>query len=173
MRRVRDRGAIFFILCSLLLALPSLSNPYHQSSQPFNPETTVDAWVKMWNTYDLNMVEKLFLHDARLTYFSSEKEGVIKGFQAILDHHKGFGFVSGGKIQENKLWLEDVAIDIFDSTVIVTGIWFFHRVQGQPQDIQRGPVTIVYVKRNESYFIAHMHFATYIPDEDSSMIVLQ
>ena len=28
---------------------------------------TVDEWVKFWNTYDLNQVEKLFLKDGRVT----------------------------------------------------------------------------------------------------------
>ena len=37
----------------------------------------VDKWVKMWNTYDLLEVKKLFLNSNKLTYFSSEKQGII------------------------------------------------------------------------------------------------
>jgi hypothetical protein len=55
--------------------------------QKFNPEI-VDDWVKFWNTYDLNQVEKLFLKDDRVTYFSSERQGVIKGYEALVRHHE-------------------------------------------------------------------------------------
>lgn len=48
----------------------------------------------------MNQFEKLFLKDDRVTYFSSEKQGVIKGYEALLKHHEGFGFVKGGKVSE-------------------------------------------------------------------------
>jgi hypothetical protein len=50
----------------------------------------------------------------RLTCLSSEKEGVIKGFEAVREHHEEFGFVEGGKEQHNTFWLEDAEIDAFD-----------------------------------------------------------
>ena len=39
----------------------------------------VDAWVAIWNSYDLSMVEKLFVNDERVTYFSSEKQAPSRG----------------------------------------------------------------------------------------------
>lgn len=125
----------------------------------FDAAKWVNAWVKIWNTYDLNQVDELFLQDDRLTYFSSEKEGVIIGFEAVREHHRGFGFAEGGKKQPNKLWLEDIHTTDLGSSVIVTAIWFFQRPDGR---IQRGPVTIVYLQQGEEYRIAHMNFSNYL-----------
>ena len=115
----------------------------------------------MWNNYDLNLVEKLFLPDSNLTYFSSEKEGLITGIEAVRKHHESFGFVPGGKTQSNKLWLEDLKFIDFGSTSIVTGIWYFQRGSEGEEEIQRGPVSFVCVQRNQGYFIAHVQFAEY------------
>jgi ketosteroid isomerase-like protein len=132
-----------------------------QSGQPANEvKKAIDAWVNMWNTYDLSQVKKLFLKNERITYFSSEREGVIRGIDAIIEHHEGFGFIEGGKAQGNKLWLEDISIQSIGSVSIVTGIWFFKR-SGSNNKIQKGPVTIVYLKLKKEYLIAHMHFANY------------
>jgi ketosteroid isomerase-like protein len=120
-------------------------------------KTCVDKWVKMWNTYDLLEVKRLFLNSNKLTYFSSEKQGIIKGIDEVIKHHKGFGFVNGGKSQQNKLWLEDLTITPLGKSVIVTGIWFFKK----PGKLQKGPVTIVYLKQDNQFKIAHMHFANY------------
>lgn len=120
-------------------------------------KTCVDKWVKMWNTYDLQEVKRLFLNRNKLTYFSSEKEGIIKGIDEVIKHHKGFGFVKGGKSQRNKLWLEDLTITPLGQSVVVTGIWFFKK----PGKLQKGPVTIVYLKEENQFKIAHMHFANY------------
>ena len=75
---------------------------------PFDTEKTVGAWVEFWNTYELSKVDELFVTDSSLTYLSSEKEGVMQGIDAIRDHHRGFGFVEGGKESANKLWVEDL-----------------------------------------------------------------
>jgi hypothetical protein len=112
----------------------------------------------MWNSYDLSQVNELFLTDSNLTYFSSEREGVIKGIQAVREHHRGFGFVEGGKVQENELWVEDLHTSDLGSFAIVTGIWFFRRASGE---IQRGPVTFVYVQKGDDYLLAHLNFANY------------
>lgn len=121
-------------------------------------EKWVEEWVKFWNTYDLDQVDELFLQDDRLTYFSSEKEGIIIGIEVVREHHKGFGFVAGGKDQPNKLWVEDLHSTDFDSSVVVTGIWHFQRQNGSKQ---RGPVTIVYVRQGDRFKIAHMNFSDY------------
>lgn len=131
----------------------------------FSADKWVDAWVKIWNTYDLSQVDQLFLQDDRLTYFSSEKEGALIGFKAVREHHKGFGFVEGGKEQPNKLWLEDIHSTEFGPSAIVTGIWFFQRQDGR---IQRGPVTIVYVQKEDQYRIAHMNFSNYLEKNKDS-----
>lgn len=115
----------------------------------------------MWNSYDLSQVEKLFLNDSTVTYFSSEKEGLIKGFEAVIEHHKGFGFVEGGKVQSNKLWVEDVHTEVRSEVVVVSGIWYFLNKTGEEDMTTKGPFTAVYVQDDDEYRIAHMHFANY------------
>jgi ketosteroid isomerase-like protein len=122
----------------------------------------IDAWVEMWNTYDLDGVGKLFLTDARVTYFSSETEGLIRGIDALVAHHEGFGFVPGGKEQANRLWLEDLNQEGFGTAVVVGAIWFFRRGAEGDAAPQRGPVTFVCVRDKGEWRIAHCHFANYI-----------
>ncbi len=122
-------------------------------------EKALEKWVRLWNTYDLDMVEGLFLTDDRVTYFSSEKRGLIKGYEALMEHHRGFGFVEGGKDTGNRLWLEDVAVERFKKLAVVKADWLFRR-KGSDRD-QRGPVTIVYVDEGGGPRIAHAHFSNY------------
>jgi hypothetical protein len=122
----------------------------------------------MWNTYDLSQVEDLFVTDSRLSYFSSEKQGAIYGFDAVLEHHRGFGFVDGGLTdQGSRLWVEDIGSDVFDDAAVVTGIWFFERAGSGENEPERGPVTIVYIPVGDEFRIAHMHFATYLNEEQA------
>ena len=118
----------------------------------------VDEWVSIWNTYDLSKVETLFLDDDRVSYFSSEKEGAVQGIQALIEHHRGFGFVPGGKQQPNKLWLEDTHIEAYPGSAVVTAVWCFQRADSSTQ---RGPVTLVYVEAGDGYRIAHANFGNY------------
>jgi len=118
----------------------------------------VERWVEMWNTYDLSQIDALFLHDERLTYFSSEREGAFRGIDAVREHHRSFGFVEGGKASESKLWVEDLDTANFGSMAIVTGIWCFQRPFGK---VQRGPVTLVYVVQNDEARLAHLNFGNY------------
>lgn len=127
----------------------------------FNPESCVSEWVKMWNSYDLALIDRFFLSDANVTYFSSEKEGLIRGIDSIRKHHQGFGFVPGGKEQKNRLWVEDIHSRTFGSVAVVKGIWYFRRGQDDSNKIQKGPFTAIYVKKEKKYLIAHMHFANY------------
>ena len=116
------------------------------------------AWVAMWNSYDLDQVEALFLTDHRVTYFSSEFEGVISGIEAVRDHHRRFGFVSGGKASDNRLWLEDIHTTPLDQAAVALAIWHFRRATGE---MMRGPATFVYVMDEGSYRLAHLTFGNY------------
>jgi len=124
----------------------------------FDPKL-VDTWVTIWNSFDLSMVEKLFLNDGGVTYFSSEKQGMVKGIEALIKHHEGFGFVRGGKVQPNRLWLEDVDIETFQEVAVVTAIWLFRR--GGSEKVQKGPVTLVYMSVVGGWRIAHANFGNY------------
>jgi ketosteroid isomerase-like protein len=126
-----------------------------------NVQELIDSWVAMWNSYDLAVVDRLFLQDSRVSYFSSEKEGLIKGIDAVREHHVGFGFVSGGKNQENKLWVEDVQIQPFDSVAIIAGIWYFQRGSDNPENVQKGPFTFVCIRQGQEWRLAHLNFSEY------------
>jgi len=130
------------------------------SQSSFDEADHVERWVQMWNSYDLDQVNELFVTDARVTYFSSEKEGLVHGIDAVVEHHRGFGFVSGGKTPERELWVEEVRADDFGDTAVVTAIWFFGN-RDLKSDAQRGPMTMVYVRVAGEYRLAHLHFATY------------
>ena len=119
----------------------------------------VDDWIRFWNTYDLGQVKQLFLDDNRVSYFSSEKKGLIKGIDALVKHHEGFGFIPGGKKQPNKLWLEEVNIEDFGPCASVTAVWCFKR--GDSEHVQRGPVSIFYVESGGKFRIAHANFSNY------------
>ena len=108
-------NSIFFLIIGLILSANIAGGKCitlekakggSEFNQNFQVEELVNSWTAMWNSYDLSMVDKLFLQDSRVSYFSSEREGLIKGFDAVREHHAGFGFVEGGKSQENRLWLE-------------------------------------------------------------------
>jgi hypothetical protein len=137
-----------------------------QSSQPFDAQSYVNAWVDLWNTYDLAQVDELSLTDSSVTYFSSEREGLITGIEAVRAHHEGFGFVSGGRAAEQDLWVEDIHSAVFWPAAIVTGVWFFGDRDGAPDEAQRGPFTFVYVQRGDIYRLAHLNFGTYLDTPD-------
>ncbi len=134
---------------------------YRDSPMPFDTETHIAAWVDLWRTYDLNRVDQLFLADSTVTYFSSETEGLIKGFAAVREHHAVLGLSEGGVIPEQELWVEDLHTSIHGPTAVVTGIWLFGNRQAPSDEAQRGPMTVVYVWDHDDYRIAHMHFASY------------
>jgi hypothetical protein len=128
------------------------------------PGDLLSAWVDLWASYDLSDVRNLFLDDARLTYFSSETEGLIVGFQPVYNHHAGFGFVEGGSQPGSELWVDDVKISDFGRTAVVAAVWYF----GDPTEVesaQQGPMTMGVVDQGSGYRIAHMHFAEYLATE--------
>lgn len=139
------------------LSAPLAAQP--ASGRPFDRETEVGRWVRLWNTYDLDTVDQLFLQDDRVTYFSSEKQGLIRGIEAVREHHRGFGFVPGGKKPSSELWLEDVSADDFGDSAIVTAIWFFGDQKNTEN--QHGPMTAVYVRVGDGFRIAHLNFSHY------------
>ena len=151
-------GVLFFCFA---LSCQQKNDEIDSSQIKTQVSALVDEWVAMWNSYDLSMVKKLFINSDKLSYFSSEQEGIIKGINAVVEHHAGFGFVEGGKTQENKLWLEDIEIDIFPSTAIVTAIWYFEKPAAAEETVQRGPVTFVCVHDRDDCTFAHMNFSEY------------
>lgn len=152
----------FLLLMLTLFWTSSCGGGVHGAPAPeFDAQAEIDAWVALWNSYDLNLVDDLFLTDDTVTYLSSEKEGLTRGIDAVREHHRGFGFVEGGKVPENELWVEDMVANTYGSTAVVTGIWFFGDRSQDRETIQRGPMTLVYVLKGNDYRLAHLHFANY------------
>ena len=132
-------------------------NDVRDSLGRFDGAREVRAWVDMWNRFDLDRVDALFVRDARLSYFSSEKRGLISGLEALREHHRGFGFVPGGADRGSRLWLEAVQAHTYGRVVVVTATWLFQRAGATTA--QRGPVTLVLLNEGEGCRIAHAHFA--------------
>jgi ketosteroid isomerase-like protein len=124
-------------------------------------ERLVASWVALWTSYDLDRVDRLFLQDARVTYFSSEKEGLIRGIENVREHHRGFGFVPGGKTAERELWVEQVESEDFGDTLVVAAVWYFGDRTKPSAENQRGPMTMVYVRDAGEFRIAHLNFGNY------------
>ena len=153
-----------FGLTLSIIAAFGISCAPSEVQEPFDLDAQIDSWVNLWNTYDLDLVEELFVTDSSVTYFSSEYEGVIKGIDAVRQHHVGFGFVEGGKDPEQELWVGDTDAVVHWPVAIVTGLWYFgDRLVPQDQ-VQRGPFTFVYVQQGEEYRLAHLNFGNYEND---------
>lgn len=114
----------------------------------------------MWNRYDLTQVDELFVADSSVTYFSSEREGLIRGIDSLRRHHEGFGFVLGGKTQSNRLRLEEMHVTVEGEVVIASAVWYFVR-GGEGGVTQRGPVSFVLVPRGGRHRIVHAQFGNY------------
>ena len=61
--------------------------------------------------------------------------------------------------------LEDVGYDVFDTSVVVTGIWFFAR-PGETTPPQKGPVTFTLIWRDARLLITHCNFSEYPTDPE-------
>ena len=130
-----------------------------------SPSALLDAWVELWGSYDLGVVEDLFVRDQRVTYFPTVPEGLIQGLEAIIEHHRGFGFEAGGAERDQRIWVEDAEVFDFGSTALIGAIWFFGDPQS-PDDAMRGPMSLLAVRTADGYRIGHMHFATYDAGSD-------
>ncbi len=85
---------------------------------------------------------------------------MLEGYDAVVEHHRGIGFVSGGFQPERELWLEDTLIADFDDSVVVTAVWHFGNSVSR-RSAGRGPMTMVLVRTSAGYKISHLHMANY------------
>ena len=154
---------IVLLLCVITLTW-SCSQPKPESNDLSQAEVNelMNQWLDLWATYDVNKLENIFWNDPQHTYFSSEKRGLIKGFDQMKPHHEGFGFFAGGKQPSKSLWLDETNITIHPGFAAVEAIWYFGD-RSLPQDsVQNGPVTFVVIKDKEGKAkIAHTHFGNY------------
>ncbi|HEX9754374.1 MAG TPA: hypothetical protein VGA42_01635 [Gemmatimonadales bacterium] len=148
------------LVLGLVALLPGIVSAQEPASPDASARRTLEAWVAMWNRYDLTQVDELFVADSSVTYFSSEREGLIRGIDSLRRHHAGFGFVPGGKTQPNRLRLEEMHITEEGQVVIATAVWYFVR-GGEGGVTQRGPVSFVLVPRAGRHRIVHAQFGNY------------
>ena len=172
---IRSLSLAFVVV--LLLSLPACGSGTQETreadstliAQTPGPSDLVASWVEMWNSYDLDQVPGLFLTDDRVSYVSSEFEGAIRGYEAVVEHHRGFGFVPGGVEKGTRLWVEDLSEARFGETAVLTAIWYFQRDDAggatSLQPPQRGPVTFVCVLQGNQWRFAHMNFGNYLDSE--------
>ncbi len=124
------------------------------------PRQLLDAWLAMWRRYDLDQLDRVFLVDDALTYFPSDEQELIQGFDAVRDYHVGLGFTPGGFEPENELWLEGVTISDFGESAVISAVWYFgNRVNRQAAG--HGPMTMVLTRTDAGWRISHLNFANY------------
>jgi len=121
--------------------------------------STLAAWMLCWNTYDLDLAAALFVQGPVATYYSSEKPGRIEGFDAVIAHHRGFGFVPRARASDARLWLEGLDVRGDGSVAFATATWCFDRAVASEAAAQRGPVTFVLQRAADGWRIAHAHFS--------------
>ena len=122
--------------------------------------SVLEAWVLAWNLYDLDLAMSLFARDPAPTYYSSERPGRIEGTDALAAHHRGFGFVPGGKPADARLWLGDLQLREEGPVAYGTAAWYFDRDVASAAAPQRGPLTFVLRRADDGWRISHAHFAT-------------
>jgi imidazolonepropionase-like amidohydrolase len=128
-----------------------------------SPNELLDDWLGMWARYDLDRVGDLFLNADALTYFPSDEEGLLTGFQAVRDYHERQGFTSGGFDPEGELWLEDVTIADLGESAVIGAVWHFgSRVDRLAAG--RGPLTMVLTNTSRGFRISHVHLGNYPPE---------
>lgn len=131
-----------------------------QQSGPQSAQQALDAWLGLWRRYDLDQLGDVFLRDRVLTYFASDSEGLIEGWDAVRQYHIERGFVSGGFAITDELWLEDALISDFEDTAVVSAVWHFGNPV-QPAEAGRGPFTMVLVRTPAGYRVSHVNMANY------------
>jgi imidazolonepropionase-like amidohydrolase len=128
-----------------------------------SPTNLIDQWLAMWKLYDLDRVRDLFLNDDAVTYFPSDREGLVTGIDAVLAYHEELGFTPGGFGPDEELWLEDVTVANLGESAVVGAIWYF----GSPANraaAGRGPLTMVLVRTPSGFRISHVNFGNYRPE---------
>jgi len=127
---------------------------------PKSPQEALEGWLGLWRRYDIELLDDVYLEDATMTYFPSDEEGLIEGFDAVVEYHREQGFVAGGARPEQQLWLEDTVIAGFEESAVISAVWHYgNRVSREA--VARGPLTMVAVRTNRGYRISHVNMANY------------
>lgn len=128
-----------------------------------SPQALLDRWAAMWQRYDLDAVAELFANDDALSYFASDREGLIRGYDDVHGYLEGLGFVSGGFEPEREMWFEQVSLSDFGESAVAGGVWYFGRRLDR-RAAGRGPLTLVLARVGEGWRISHVNFGNYQPE---------
>jgi hypothetical protein len=127
------------------------------------PDALLQAWLAMWRRYDLDGVDELFVDDPQLTYFASDREGLLEGLDTVREYHADAGFVPGGFQPESELWLEEVTVSDFGESAVIGAVWYFgNRLDRQAAG--RGPLTMALTRTPSGFKISHVNFGNYAPE---------
>jgi len=126
-------------------------------------QALLDNWVAMWREYDLDRVADLFVVDDALTYFPSDREGVIQGYSAVHAYLAGLGFISGGFEPQNEMWFEQIAVSDFGESAVVSAVWYFGDRLNR-RAARRGPLTLALARVGDGVRISHANFGNYAPE---------
>jgi imidazolonepropionase-like amidohydrolase len=126
-------------------------------------QALLDDWLAMWRSYDLDDLANLFVQGDALTYFASDRVGLIEGFEAVRAYHEGLGFVRGGFEPEREMWLEQVTVADFGESAVVGAVWYFGTRLNRAA-AGRGPLTMVLARAGEGFRISHVNFGNYAPE---------
>ena len=117
----------------------------------------------MWRRYDLDRVADVFVTDDALTYFPSDREGLIEGYAAVRAYLEELGFVAGGFQPDSEMWHEQVTVSDFGESAVVGAVWYFgNRLNRRAAG--RGPLTMVLTRVGEGWRISHVNFGNYQPE---------
>jgi len=127
------------------------------------PNALLDAWLGRWRRYDLDLVSELFVDGDSLTYFASDREGLIAGLEGVRAYHVDTGFVPGGFQPDGELWLEQVTIADFGESAVIGAVWYFGSRVDRPA-AGHGPLTMVLTRTPVGFRISHLNFGNYAPE---------
>ncbi|HET9950103.1 MAG TPA: amidohydrolase family protein [Longimicrobiales bacterium] len=140
----------------------SEQQPVAAASGIASPRAMLEGWLDMWRRYDLDRADQLLLADDALTWFPSDGEELIEGHEAVRAYLERIGFVSGGFLPENELWVEQATISDFGDSAVIGGLWYFGR-RADRERAARGNLTLVLVREGAGWRIAHVSFGRYGP----------
>ena len=139
---------------------PPLGDEEETPSGAASPREALEAWLAAWRSYDLDRLDDIFLEEDDLTFFPSDGQEVLRGYDAVEAWHRAQGFVPGGFAPQEELWLEDVVVANFDRSAVITAVWRFgNRVA--PEGGARGRLTVVLLRTPAGYRISHVNMGRY------------
>ena len=123
-------------------------------------QALLDSWTAMWSNYDLDLVDDLFLMDEALTFFPSDREGLIEGYSAVFGYLADLGFLPGGFDPPNEMWFEQITVSDFSESAVASAVWFFGDRLNRTA-ARRGPLTLALTRVGNGLRISHVNFGNY------------